>query len=227
MRSACAPESTGAAIAMARAIFEEWRLTHSMDEFKSWLEQGAPSDDANEGSSSPSKKPTTRIRKRTSLIAKNRTSRPARENIERLYPRRGCDLRRPRSVAGGSALFLLLAAAWTLVEGLSFSGLAKDLTVEVVDQILLVLMIIEILSTVQVSFREHVLTPEPFLVVGLIAAIRRILIITAEFSNPSEILEAAFRNAMFELGLLTVLIFSLVFSLHFLKKNRAATVERE
>ena len=126
-----------------------------------------------------------------------------------------------------SALFLLLAAAWTLVEGLSFSGLAKDLTVEVIDQILLVLLIIEILSTVQVSFREHVLTPEPFLVVGLIAAIRRILIITAEFSNPSEILEAAFRNAMFELGLLTVLIFSLVFSLHFLKKNRAATVERE
>ncbi len=126
-----------------------------------------------------------------------------------------------------SALFLLLAAAWTLVEGLSVSGLAKDLTVEVVDQILLVLLIIEILSTVQVSFREHVLTPEPFLVVGLIAAIRRILIITAEFSNPSEVVEAAFRNAMFELGLLTVLIFSLVFSLHFLKKNRAATVERE
>ena len=126
-----------------------------------------------------------------------------------------------------SALFLLLAAAWTLIEGLSFSGLAKDLTFEVVDQILLVLLIIEILSTVQVSFREHVLTPEPFLVVGLIAAIRRILIITAEFSNPSEVLEAAFRNAMFELGLLTVLIFSLVFSLHFLKKNRPASVERE
>jgi uncharacterized membrane protein (DUF373 family) len=126
-----------------------------------------------------------------------------------------------------SALFLLIAAAWTLIEGLSFSGVSKDLTVEVVDQILLVLLIIEILSTVQVSFREHVLTPEPFLVVGLIAAIRRILIITAEFSNPSEVLESAFRNAMFELGLLTVLIFSLVFSLYFLKKNRPPSVERE
>ena len=126
-----------------------------------------------------------------------------------------------------SALFLLIATAWTLIEGLSFSGVSKDLTVEVVDQILLVLLIIEILSTVQVSFREHVLTPEPFLVVGLIAAIRRILIITAEFSNPSEVLEAAFRNALFELGLLTVLVFSLVFSLYFLKKNRPASVERE
>jgi uncharacterized membrane protein (DUF373 family) len=89
------------------------------------------------------------------------------------------------------------------------------------------LMIIEILSTVQVSFREHVLTPEPFLVVGLIAAIRRVLVITAEFSSPSEIEDAAFRNAMLELGLLTVLIFSLVFSLYFVKKNRAATVERQ
>ena len=126
-----------------------------------------------------------------------------------------------------SALFLLFAAAWSLIEGISSSGPAKNLTIELLDQILLVLMIIEILSTVQVSFREHVLTPEPFLVVALIAAIRRVLVITAEFSSPSEVVEAAFRNAMFELGLLTVLIFSLVFSLHFLKKNRAATVERE
>ncbi len=126
-----------------------------------------------------------------------------------------------------SAVFLLISAAWSLIEGLSSSGPAKELTVDVLDQILLVLMIIEILSTVQVSFREHVLTPEPFLVVGLIAAIRRILIITAEFSNPSDIVEAAFRNAMLELGLLTVLIFSLVFSLYFLKKNRPASVERE
>lgn len=126
-----------------------------------------------------------------------------------------------------SALVLLVAAAWSLIEGLSAAGPAKELTIDVLDQILLVLMIIEILSTVQVSFREHILTPEPFLVVALIAAIRRILIITAEFSSPSEILEAAFRNAMLELGLLTVLIFSLVFSLYFLKKNRPASVERE
>lgn len=45
--------SAGGIYAMARAVFEEWRLTHSMNEFKSWLEQGAPSDDANEETSSP------------------------------------------------------------------------------------------------------------------------------------------------------------------------------
>ena len=45
-------DSAGGIFAMARAVFEEWRLTHSMNEFKSWLEQGAPSDDATDGSPS-------------------------------------------------------------------------------------------------------------------------------------------------------------------------------
>ena len=45
----CAPESAGAVSAMARAIFEEWRLAHSLNEFKDWLDQGAPSADADEG----------------------------------------------------------------------------------------------------------------------------------------------------------------------------------
>lgn len=41
------PELAGPALAMARAVFEEWRLTHTLRDFKLWLEQGAPSDDAN------------------------------------------------------------------------------------------------------------------------------------------------------------------------------------
>ncbi len=45
-------DSAGGIFAMARAVFEEWRLAHSMNEFKSWLEQGAPSDDAENVSSS-------------------------------------------------------------------------------------------------------------------------------------------------------------------------------
>ena len=45
----CAAESAGAVAAMARAIFEEWRLAHSLNEFKNWLDQGAPSADADEG----------------------------------------------------------------------------------------------------------------------------------------------------------------------------------
>lgn len=50
---ACAPGSEGAVSAMARAIFDEWRLAHSLDEFKNWLDQGAPSADADEGTCKP------------------------------------------------------------------------------------------------------------------------------------------------------------------------------
>ena len=46
-------DGTGAVGAMARAVFEEWRLAHSMDEFKAWLERGAPSDDAVQSTQSP------------------------------------------------------------------------------------------------------------------------------------------------------------------------------
>jgi hypothetical protein len=45
------PELAGAAFAMARAVFEEWRLAHSLGEFRVWLARGAPSDDAGDGTS--------------------------------------------------------------------------------------------------------------------------------------------------------------------------------
>lgn len=40
------PQWSGAVSAMARTVLEEWRLAHSLEEFRRWLEQGAPSDDA-------------------------------------------------------------------------------------------------------------------------------------------------------------------------------------
>lgn len=45
--SACGtPELSGPAMAMARAVFEEWQLAHALGSFRRWLEQGAPSEDA-------------------------------------------------------------------------------------------------------------------------------------------------------------------------------------
>jgi hypothetical protein len=64
-----------------------------------------------------------------------------------------------------TAFGLLLSAFKNFVAAL----LAHSLGVQVVnllDQILLVLLIIELLYTVQVSFREHGLVAQPFLVVG-------------------------------------------------------------
>lgn len=41
-----APELAGPALAMARAVFEEWQLAHRLGSFRDWLERGAPSEDA-------------------------------------------------------------------------------------------------------------------------------------------------------------------------------------
>lgn len=38
----------GAVAAMARSVFEEWQMAHSLGGFREWLERGAPSDDARE-----------------------------------------------------------------------------------------------------------------------------------------------------------------------------------
>src|SRR4029077_3411802 len=93
-----------------------------------------------------------------------------------------------------SAMGLLGTVTLALGQALLAANLSEKI-VGLLDQVLLILMIVEILYTVQVSFREHSLVAEPFLIVGLIAAIRRVLILTAEFSKPAEISEAAFRPA--------------------------------
>jgi hypothetical protein len=89
----------------------------------------------------------------------------------------------------------------------------------------LILLVVELLYTVQVSFREHTLIPEPFLLVGLIAAIRRVLVLTAEFSQVQEQTDQLFRRFTIELVVLTFLIMALVLSLMLLRK-RGVKAER-
>jgi hypothetical protein len=97
-------------------------------------------------------------------------------------------------------------------------------TLRVLDQLLIVLMLVEILHTVRISIRSHTLATEPFLVVGLIASIRRILVITLEAATLTEggrwSTEGAtiFRASMIELGLLGLLILIFVFSITLLRR---------
>ena len=121
---------------------------------------------------------------------------------------------------------LLASVAVTLLfsEILSFAqyilaGALSDNIVLLLDRILLIIIIVEVLYTVQVSFRQHVLQPGPFLVVGLIAVTRRILVVTAELPKMIRENEMVFRNAMIELALLTVLTVALVVCLHLIRPS--------
>ena len=124
---------------------------------------------------------------------------------------------------GGSAIALLVSSGINFVQNL----LARSLTTNIVpllDRLLLILLVVELLYTVQVSFREHGLIPEPFLLVGLIAAIRRVLVLTAEFAQIKEQTAEVFQHLIVELAVLTFLIVALVISLVLLRKRGVVNV---
>jgi uncharacterized membrane protein len=100
----------------------------------------------------------------------------------------------------------------------------------VIDRLLFALMLVEILHTVRASMRSGGLTCEPFLVVGLIASIRRVLVITLQSSETTntggftEAGEKLFRASMMELGVLAVLIMVMVIAIYIVHKTRAKPV---
>ncbi len=117
-----------------------------------------------------------------------------------------------------TALVTIATAGKLLWDGLSHWIVAAE-TLRVLNELLVVLMLVEILHTVRISIRSHILVTEPFLVVGLIASIRRILVITLEAATLSkegswstEGASSIFRASMIELALLGLLILIFVFS---------------
>ncbi len=119
------------------------------------------------------------------------------------------------------AIFLLVTTAVSFGTSLFAGTLPKDF-IGLLDRILLILLVVELLYTVQVSFREHVITPEPFLLVGLIAAIRRVLILTAEFGRMENMAPATINFFLLELSVLTVLILAIAIALFVLRKKGPA-----
>lgn len=128
------------------------------------------------------------------------------------------------------AAVLVVLATLVLISGVgqfvAALGNLRQAALNLLDSVLLVLMLAELLHTVSISLREHALIPEPFLIVGLIAAIRRVLVITAEQGAPTEAEAASFRLAMLELGILGVLIVGLVAGLVALSRWRQPFEER-
>ena len=124
-----------------------------------------------------------------------------------------------------TAVIALCGAAYSLWDGLlNWSGGSGLLLI--IDRLLFVLMLAEILHTVRVSIQSGTLNCEPFLIVGLIASIRRVLVITLESSQstpgkptaePGH--EAVFQASMIELGVLGGLILVMVVSIFLLRRS--------
>ena len=83
------------------------------------------------------------------------------------------------SVAVGAVLIilaavLLISGIWDFLTG---PGPVATAAATLLDKVLLVLILIEIVHTVVLSLRAHKLIAQPFIVIGLVAVIRRILFV--------------------------------------------------
>lgn len=98
-------------------------------------------------------------------------------------------------VAGVVGVALILLAAVLIISGLVgfVQALAASLAAKSVvaaatgllDRLLLVLIVAEIVHTVVLSLRAHRLVAQPFIVVGLVAVIRKILLVLSSQSQTS------------------------------------------
>ena len=113
-----------------------------------------------------------------------------------------------------TAFFLIYNSSLALIHSFEGNDFIRG-ALHVIDRVLLTLMIVEIIYTVKISLRAHTLTVEPFIMVGLIASIRRILIISVE----SAYLTERFEQHMIEMGVLGFIIIVLIFSLMACKKK--------
>jgi uncharacterized membrane protein (DUF373 family) len=118
------------------------------------------------------------------------------------------------------ALLLITSAIFLVYnELISFPEFFKTenqvrILIEIISKTLLLVMVLEILYTVRITIKEHILCSEPFLIVGLIAAIRRILVISVETAYFQEKISLF----MLEISVLSGMILIFVISIVLLKK---------
>ncbi len=87
---------------------------------------------------------------------------------------------------------------------------------EVLDKVLLIFIFAELLGTISTIVREREVKAEPFLLIGLIAVVRRILGVTVSIEQSLGTPE--FTSLLLELGVLTGLVLALTSALYFTRR---------
>jgi uncharacterized membrane protein (DUF373 family) len=120
--------------------------------------------------------------------------------------------------------FLLLAAAAVVVVigtvGTVIQAVTRQVdTLEggvlILDRVLLTLMIAELAYTLRTDIFHHEIAVEPFLFIGLIATVRRMLIVTAKFEQPHS--DQELNHLILELGTLGLLVLAIAAAIFLLR----------
>lgn len=119
---------------------------------------------------------------------------------------------------------LFVSAAVSMLRVLEVGVLQTVLVV--LDRALLVFIFVELLDTIRITVRERgSIVAEPFLLVGLIAVVRRILLVTAQIEQVED--TEAFQNLLTELVVMAGLVIVLTIALYFTRRMRRFEQESE
>jgi len=119
-----------------------------------------------------------------------------------------------------AAAGLLVAAMYEMIIRLLEYNYTAAM-VHLLDRVMLVLMLAEIIYTVQRIAHTRKLEATPFLIIGIIAAVRRILIVTAESIDEVDLSNTAFQGTLAELALLSLMVLVLSLSILLIHKHNA------
>ena len=126
-------------------------------------------------------------------------------------------------------VLLVVAASLTLIAvGYELFNELEDGTFDAVtdalDGLLLVFILVELLGAVRVTVRERKLVAEPFLVVGIIASIRGIIIIGLEAREKQA---QEFDDAMTEIAILGALVLALAIASWLVRRKEREPEEED
>lgn len=110
----------------------------------------------------------------------------------------------------------------TVVDAATTSSPFAQAVPHVIDSILFVIIVLEIFTTVMAHFRDEGLQLRPFLVIGIISAVRHILIVGARSSLGGAV--SHFQETQIELGVNAGIVFILVVALVLVHRH-CATIE--
>jgi uncharacterized membrane protein (DUF373 family) len=117
-----------------------------------------------------------------------------------------------------AAVLIVIGAVYDVGNAIKHNEGAIGIAVTLLDRILLALIVAELLHTLRYVVLRGEIVAEPFLFVGLIAVVRRILVVTAGLES-QKLGGRALTNELLELGLLGLLALALAVAIFLVRRS--------
>lgn len=133
------------------------------------------------------------------------------------------------AVYWGISLVLIIGSAALLVAQFNTmltlrNAPAKAVMLEILDGLLLLFIFVELLYAVRACLRSHEIVAEPFLIVGILAGIKEIVVLSVEAATLLE-KGPAFSRAVVEIGVLAGVVLALALAAFVLRERRRDTAD--